>query len=104
MKIECTAAALLLCATSMVAQETPAWSFNERLEIRANYRYSHHEQFQLRFPFPAFFLPCGHRFGVEWTPDSGTHLDLTSLHTTPAPRSRTWRPAHPQRPRRQTPP
>src|SRR4029079_13360134 len=71
------AAALLFCATPVIAQETPTWSFTPRLEIRANYRDSNHAAFRLGFPFPAFFLPVGQTSGFEETPDPGRHVELS---------------------------
>jgi hypothetical protein len=76
------AAALLVFGTSLFAQDAPApspWSFTERIEIRANYRNSHQEKFQLKFPFPASFLPIGQKFGFEETADAGSHLELSVL-------------------------
>lgn len=55
----------------------PAWSFNERIELRANDRDSHHDAFPLKFPFPPSFLPVGQTSGFEETPDRGNHLELS---------------------------
>ncbi|HSP16373.1 MAG TPA: hypothetical protein VLV78_16620 [Thermoanaerobaculia bacterium] len=81
MKFASIAAALLLCATTVVAQEgaPSAWSFNERIEIRANYRDSNEERFALRFPFPPEFLPIGETKGFEQTADAGRHFELSVL-------------------------
>ncbi len=68
------AAALLLCATSAVAQD---WTFTEKIEIRANYRNSSESRFALAFPFPPSFLPVGQTVGFEQTVDSGRHFELS---------------------------
>jgi hypothetical protein len=98
MKIECTAAVLLLCATATFAQDAPAsnWSFNGRLEIRANYRQSQEEKFQLRFPFPSFFLPVGQKAGFEETPESGSHPELSVLQLRLDAKYGKWLTAHAQ--------
>jgi hypothetical protein len=96
MKIECTAAVLLLCATPVFAQESPTWSFNERLEIRANFRDSNHEQFRLRFPFPSFFLPPGQTAGFEETPDAGNHIELSVIQIKLDAKYGKWVSAHAQ--------
>jgi hypothetical protein len=80
MRIASIAAALYLCATTVVAQDAPppsAWTFNERIEVRANFRDSNSERFTLRFPFPSDFLPVGQTTGFEQTPDPGRHFDLS---------------------------
>ncbi|MGZ5477027.1 MAG: hypothetical protein ACXW29_12910 [Thermoanaerobaculia bacterium] len=98
MKIECTVAVLLLCATATFAQDSPApgWSFNGRLEIRANHRQSQHEKFQLRYPFPSFFLPVGQTAGFEETPDPGNHLELSVVQVKLDAKYGKWLSAHAQ--------
>src|SRR5450759_4750384 len=98
MKIECTAAVLLLCATATFAQDSPApaWSFNERLEIRANYRQSQYEKFQLKYPFPSLFLPVGQKAGFEETPDPGSHLELSVVQVKLDAKYGKWLSAHAQ--------
>src|SRR6266540_1661806 len=80
MKFLCCAA-ILFAASPLVAQQSflSGWTFNERIEIRANYRDSRHERFPLRFPFPPEFLPIGQTVGYEETPDAGHHLELSVL-------------------------
>ncbi len=75
MKTASIAAALSLCATTVLAQ----WTFTKRIELRANYRDSNEERFALRFPFPPEFLPVGQTAGFEQTPDPGHHFDLSVL-------------------------
>jgi hypothetical protein len=57
--------------------EPSAWFFKERIELRANYRDSHHEAFPLKFPFPPDFLPVGQTVGFEETVDAGRHAELS---------------------------
>jgi hypothetical protein len=80
MKSLCSAA-ILLAASPLVAQPSflSGWTFNERIEIRANYRDSRHERFPLRFKFPPEFLPIGQTVGYEETPGAGHHLELSVL-------------------------
>lgn len=58
------------------AAQSP-WDLRHRLEIRANWRDSHQERFQLRFPFPPEFLPVGQTAGFMETVDAGTHVELS---------------------------
>jgi hypothetical protein len=96
MRIECTAAALLLSATTAFAQERSAWSFTERLEIRANYRDSRHERFPLRFPFPPSFLPIGQTTGFEETPDAGHQFEISVVQIRLDAKYGKWIAAHAQ--------
>jgi len=100
MRIECTAALLMVCAASVLAQDTsntnPTWTFTDRLEIRANFRDSNHEAFQLKFPFPASFLPVGQRFGFEATPDPGNHVELSVVQLRLDAKYGKWLAAHAQ--------
>ncbi len=80
MKIAGFGLAVCLCASVATAQDAStaaAWSWKERVEIRANYRDSNHDAFQLKFPFPPSFLPVGQTSGFEETPDAGSHLELS---------------------------
>lgn len=73
-----TAALFLLClATPLLGQTASAWTLRHRLEIRANYRDSKEEAFNLRFPFPPIFLPAGQTVGKLETVDAGTHVELS---------------------------
>jgi hypothetical protein len=76
------AGVVVLLALPIIAQESeappkPGWRFKTRLEIRANYRNSNEEKFQLKFPFPASFLPVGQTAGFEETVNQGTHVELS---------------------------
>jgi len=76
------AGVLLLLAQSLFAQESetapkPGWRFRTRLEIRGNYRDSHEEKFQLRFPFLPIQLPVGQKAGFEETVNQGHHIELS---------------------------
>src|SRR5688572_6763515 len=70
-------AALALLSLVATAQDAPTaqWDLQHRLEIRANWRDSHQERFQLRFPFPPEFLPVGQTAGFMETVDAGTHTE-----------------------------
>ena len=71
-----SAAALALLILSLPAAAQSSWSWAHRLELRADYRWSDHEKFPLRFPFPPEFLPPGETQGFLETPDSGHHVEL----------------------------
>lgn len=58
------------------AESGPAWTWNHRLELRADYRWSDDERHPLRFPFPPEFLPPGQTQGFLQTPDPGGHVEL----------------------------
>ncbi len=92
MKTAPIAAALTLCATTVLAQ----WTFTERIELRANYRDSNEERFALRFPFPPEFLPVGQTAGFEQTPDPGHHFDLSVLQIRLDAKYGKWLAAHVQ--------
>jgi hypothetical protein len=101
MRIECTAAVLMVCAASVLAQDNSStnstlWTFADRLEIRANFRDSNHEAFRLRYPFPASFLPVGQQFGFEETPDAGNHIELSVVQLRLDARYGKWFAAHAQ--------
>ncbi|HEY5611681.1 MAG TPA: hypothetical protein VIL97_10760, partial [Thermoanaerobaculia bacterium] len=66
-----------VAATVEAQQPTSAWSFRTRLEIKANYRNSNAERFQLRFPFPDDFLPPGATAGFLETVDEGSQLEAS---------------------------
>src|SRR6266480_2479102 len=68
---------LLSIAAPLLGQTSSDWTFKHRLEIRANYRDSAEEAFNLRFPFPATFLPRGQTVGKMETVDAGTHAELS---------------------------
>ncbi len=73
------AAALLVLGAWSLAAQTPdpspsgAWFYKERVELRANYRDSHEEFLNLKFPFPLIGLPPGK---LE-TVDAGSHGELS---------------------------
>ncbi len=72
--------AVVLFALRAHAQEDapkPSWVFRSRVELRANYRDSHHERFALRFPFQSEQLPIGQTVGFEETVDRGRHAELS---------------------------
>lgn len=72
--------AVVLLALRAHAQESappPSWILRSRVELRANYRDSHHERFALRFPFPSEQLPIGQTVGYEETVDRGRHVELS---------------------------
>jgi len=68
-------ALLALCAPAF-AQNT--WTWNPKLEIRADYRWSDNEQHPVRFQFPPGFLPPGQTTGFLRTPDPGSHFELNT--------------------------
>lgn len=69
---------LSLVSASAFAQTAPdTWTFKERVELRANYRDSHHDFFPLKFPFPPSFLPVGQTVGFEETVNAGHHAELS---------------------------
>ncbi len=68
---------LCLLALPLVAQTSNDWFFKERIELRANYRDSHEQQFQLKFPFPPSFLPIGQTHGFMETVNAGQHGELS---------------------------
>jgi hypothetical protein len=73
------AGALFLFITgSLFAQDAATeWKYGTRIEIRANYRDSKEARAQLKFPFPASFLPPGQKVGFEETVNSGKHTELS---------------------------
>ncbi|HET7437590.1 MAG TPA: hypothetical protein VFN10_22995 [Thermoanaerobaculia bacterium] len=71
----CFALALLAVCTPLCAQD--AWTFRTKFELRANYRQSDENRFQLKFGFPPEFLPHGETHGFEETPDAGSHVELS---------------------------
>jgi hypothetical protein len=82
MRLSALAVSLCVVALPLMAQDAPepapasAWTLKHRLEIRADYRDSHHDRFQLRFPFPDGFLPPGAQTGWLETVDAGRHAEL----------------------------
>ena len=71
---------LAWAGASQAQQPSTLWSFTPRLEIRANYRESNQERFQLRFPFPPEFLPPGQVNGFLETVDAGGHAELSVVN------------------------
>lgn len=65
-----------LCLLPSASAQTPGWDLRHRLEIRANYRDSNHERFQLAFPFPDILLPVGQTRGFMETVDPGQYVEL----------------------------
>lgn len=73
------------------AQEPPAegaqteaaaprkWDYRFGLEVRANYRHSEENRFQVPFPFPPSFLPVGQAHGFEETVNAGTHYEFSDV-------------------------
>jgi len=70
-----TLALLAVCAPAS-AQNT--WTWNHKLEVRADYRWSEDEQHPLRFVFPPGFLPPGQTVGFLETPDPGSHVEFNT--------------------------
>lgn len=70
----------LAWAKSSEGQPVSQWSFQQRLELRANYRDSNQERFQLRFRFPPEFLPPGQENGFLETVDEGPHGELSVVN------------------------
>jgi hypothetical protein len=71
-------AVLLVLGSAVVASAQEAtWTYRVRTELRANYRNSPNERFQLQFPFPPSFLPPGQEKGFLQTPDEGSHAELS---------------------------
>ncbi len=68
---------LFLFALPLLAQTPNDWFFKERVELRANYRDSHEQKFQLKFPFPPSFLPVGQDHGFMETVNAGRHGELS---------------------------
>ncbi|MGZ8869202.1 MAG: hypothetical protein ACXW2P_12740, partial [Thermoanaerobaculia bacterium] len=66
----------VFCLASVVSAQTSGWDLRHRLEIRANYRDSNAERFQLAFPFPPILLPAGQARGFMETVDPGQHVEL----------------------------
>jgi hypothetical protein len=66
----------VLCLASVASAQTSGWDLRHRLEIRANYRDSNAERFQLAFPFPPILLPAGQSRGFMETVDPGQHVEL----------------------------
>ena len=66
---------LLFAPTLAFAQSN--WTFRHRFELRANYRDSHHERFQLQFPFRPDMLPPGQTHGFLETVDAGRQAELS---------------------------
>ena len=75
---------LAVCVPAFAQEETAppsnSWELRHRFEIRANYRDSEAERFQLRFPFPPSFLRPGERFAFMETPDPGSHVELSVVN------------------------
>lgn len=74
-KSSAAAFALLLFCLPAIAQDS-SWNWEHRIELRGDYRWSDHEKFPLRFPFPPEFLPPGQTQGFMETPDPGHHVEL----------------------------
>jgi hypothetical protein len=75
-----SAALFFLClAIPLFGQTTSSdWTLKHRLELRANYRDSQQESFDVRFPFPPIFLPVGQTLGKMQTVDPGTHVEIST--------------------------
>src|SRR5687767_11592919 len=72
---------LLVFSSSVPAQDSsspdPPWNATARFELRANFRDSTEERFQLRFPFEPRMLPPGAVAGFEETVDAGAHAEVS---------------------------
>src|ERR1041384_1096606 len=66
---------LVLCAPAF-AQNT--WTWNTKLELRADYRWSDNEQHRVGFVFPPGFLPPGQTVGFLRTVDPGSHVEFNT--------------------------
>ncbi len=71
------AVSLLFLALPLFGQTSSDWTLKYRLELRANYRHSANEAFNLKFPFPPSFLPVGQTVGKMQTVNPGTHAELS---------------------------
>lgn len=66
-----------VCLQEAHGQNVSGWDLRHRVEIRANYRDSAAERFQLRFPFPPSFLPVGQSAAFMETVDPGQSFELS---------------------------
>src|SRR5258708_13112203 len=87
---------LFLFALPLLAQTPNDWFFKERVEPRANYRDSHEQKFQLKFPFPPSFLPVGQDHGFMETGNAGLHGALSAAQGKLDSDWEKWFLAHPQ--------
>src|SRR4051794_11411938 len=75
------------CVPAVLAQESAAgepaaesrWEHRFGLEVRASYRRSDENRFQVPFPFPLSFLPVGQEHGFEETVDAGAHYEFSDV-------------------------
>ena len=68
---------MLLVCLALPSYAQQGWDLSYRIDLRAGYRDSVHERFQLRFPFPSSFLPVGQTAGFMETVDAGRHFEPT---------------------------
>ncbi|HEU4523005.1 MAG TPA: hypothetical protein VFT12_13435, partial [Thermoanaerobaculia bacterium] len=68
---------LFVCLVPPAMGQSSGWDFRHRFEIRAGYRDSQQERFQLRFAFPSDFLPVGQTNGFMETVDAGGNFELS---------------------------
>jgi hypothetical protein len=66
-----------LAAFPVFAQQPSSFTWDAKLELRANYRDSEHDRFQTRFVFPASIIPTGDPHAFEETVDAGRHTELS---------------------------
>jgi hypothetical protein len=67
----------LFITIPLIAQTASDWTFNARIELRANYRNSTEEKFALKFPFLPSQLPVGQTVAFEETVNAGVHTELS---------------------------
>jgi hypothetical protein len=70
-------ALVALAALPAFAQQPSPFTWDAKLELRANYRDSEHDRFQTRFIFPVEIIPTGDRHAFEETVDAGRHTELS---------------------------
>src|ERR1051325_2434939 len=67
-----------LLALCLPAFAQNSWTWNSKLEVRADYRWSDNEQHRLGFQFPPGFLPPGQTVGFLKTVDPGSHFEFNT--------------------------
>jgi len=66
-----------LVALPAFAQQPSSFTWDAKLELRANYRDSEHDRFRTRFQLPIEAIPTGDRNAFEETVDAGRHTELS---------------------------
>lgn len=81
---------IAVCLAPAAAGQSTSWDLRHRVELRASYRDSAQERFQLRFNFPPEFLPVGQTNGFMETVDAGGHVELSVASLQLDARYGTW--------------